>query len=117
MVSWVLIELFGLLIMMVFIIEFCYEGEVHFNIVFFDVQPFSIEAYIYLAYQSLLMLWMTSIWVIYTLVILELLLRVSFYFRVIADQIRELRGNESSLESKEMKKLCSLVDDFELLKW
>lgn len=98
----------------VFFVEFAKTGVPYLQNDLFQFKPFSIFAYAITLLQTLSMVLM--IYTVNTMlpILLEVLLRIAFYFRVTAGELRLLRGGASFDEQVEFLKLKKLIKDVNL---
>lgn len=112
-----ILQVTGLLVCPKFCIEFVKTGVPYFTdgVLY---EPFSVWAYISQFLQVLTIARSCSLVTFYMLMYIEVLLRISFHFRVTAEEMRQLRNSLSLFdEEEELSRLKKLVQDANFLYW
>lgn len=109
--------IFTVLFCLILSLEFERTGQVLFQNFFYQPRPHSIMARVTHYTQILAICFISSAITTYFTMVIEMLLRVSFHFRVTAEEMRQLRKGEEFDESAEMDKLKSLIKDMNFLHW
>lgn len=112
----VLLGVTGLLVCPQFVIAFAKTGVPYFRdgIAY---EPFSIWAYTSQFMQLFVITRTMSLCTGYFAIHMEILLRISFYFRVTAEEIKQLRRGSSFDEGEELMKLKRLIKDANSYYW
>lgn len=97
--------------------QFAHSGLPHFNSFFYQPTPFSLMAFV-----DEILFWIPALWVIslitlYLSMYIEFILRISFYFRVMAEDMRKLRSGVDIDEGMELQKLKTLIKDLNFYHW
>lgn len=97
--------------------EFAHSGTPKFNSFLHLPKPYSVVAYVDELSFLFTGFWMMSFCTFYLLMYIEFILRISFHFRVSAEEMRQLRSGNEINEKGELQKLKSLIKDLNLLYW
>lgn len=111
-----MLEVTGLLVCPQFVIGFAKTGVPYFKDGF-SYKPFSIWAYTAQFMQLFVITRSISLGTGYFAIHIEILLRISFYFRVTAEEIRQLRRGSSFDEELELSRFKRLIKDANSLYW
>lgn len=97
--------------------EFAHTGIPTFYNFLYQPTPYSLTAIV----DEILLLgvgfWVQSLTVLYLSTYFEFILRISFYFRITAKEMRQLRTGSNVDEDEEQRKLKSLIKDLNLVYW
>lgn len=112
-----LFEVFGMMAYVIFIWDFAKSGLPRFNNLLYQPHPYSVMACL-----DEMSFWIVGVWVthlanFYPCMYIDFILRISFHFRVTANEIRQLRSGVKVDEDVELEKLKSLIKDLSLLYW
>lgn len=98
-------------------VEFALTGLPSFNSFFYQPLPYSLVALVDEISIVFVCVWALSLNTLYLSMYFEFILRISFYFRVTAEEMRQLRKGDNFDEDEELRKLKSLIKDLNLLYW
>lgn len=109
-------------IFLLFAWEFAYSGLPQYNSFLHQPKPFSVVAFVDEILFLITGFWMMSSVTFFLCMYFEFVLRISFYFRVTAEEMRQLRrrvrvDSNGEGENEELQKLKLLVKDLNLLYW
>lgn len=110
-------EIGAFMIIPSFLYEFGQSGKVHFMNCFYDFEPFSLPSYLLHFSHMICIWWISTYCAFYVLMVVEMVLRLAFFFRKCGEEVRNLRQTESFEEGREYKKLQSLIKDYNLFHW
>lgn len=105
----------GILFVPMFVLEFLQTGDVYFKNIFYELTPYSWGAWITCITQTQSMLWITIGCTVIIFIIAEFVLRIVFFFRIIAKDILNLRLGDIQNEEAEFQKLKLLWEDYSFL--
>lgn len=114
-ILWVAFVFSAIIIFSLFGWEFTQSGQPNYNSFFFVPKPFSVIAYVDQMFFLCSGLWMMVSVSSYLSMHIEFILRISFHFRVLAEEMRQLRKEGNCDEEMELQKLKSLIKDLNLL--
>lgn len=97
--------------------QFAKSGLPNFNSFLYQPTPYSVMAFVDEILFLVIAIWISSLCTFYYTMYIEFILRISFYFRVTAGEMRQLRRGENFEEDKEMEKLKFLIKDLNLVYW
>lgn len=97
--------------------EFTITGLPQFNSFFYQPEPYSVIACLEEVLLLLPCTWLLSVVTSYLCMYIDFILRISFYFRVTAEEMRQLRNGVGVDETNELQKLKSLIGDLNLFNW
>lgn len=107
----------GTMTVVLFAWEFANTGLPQFNSFLYQPTPYSVVAFVDEILFLIPALWMESFITLYFSMYIEFILRISFHFRVLAEDMRNLRRGVESAEDKELQKLKALIKDLNFYYW
>lgn len=112
---WVFGMVTGLFVIPLFVVEFIQTGDAYFKNIFYEFTPYSLGAWVTFLIQIITILWIIVGCTTLIFVTVELFLRISFFFRIIADDISNLRWGAIVNEGDELWKLKKLWEEYSFL--
>lgn len=114
---WITSESSAILVVLTFLYEFQQSGKVHFTNYFYDFEAFSFGSYLSHFSHMICMFWFASYMASYTVMVVELILRLTLFYRHCGEEVRKLRQIEYFDEEEELRKLKSIIKDYNLFHW
>lgn len=107
----------GIMAYVMFAVAFIKTGKPTFNTVLYQPAPGSVMEIVEQIQFLVRGVWMMSLTTCYFSLYIEFILRISFNFRVLAEEMRQLRRGVDFNEEEKLQKLKSLIKDLNLLYW
>lgn len=112
-----IIQVSGTMTFVVFAWEFARSGLPQFNSFLYQPTPYSVMSYVDATTFLCSGVWMMTLYSFYLSMKIELILRISFHFRILAEDMRQLRRGVNFEEEVELQKLKSFLKELNLLHW
>lgn len=113
---WILAIVLTLLFTQVFIFEFIETGEAHYRNYFYHFTPFSLGAFFEYILNAIIIAWMGFLASGWLVMVCEILLRVTLFFKITVNEINQLRNEDKFDETDEVKVLRQLFSNYSLLR-
>lgn len=113
----IILEVSVLINFVLFAWEFAKSGIPKFNSFLHIPEAYSVMAYVDQMSFLCTGFWMMSLCTFYLLMYIEFILRISFHFRVLAQDMRQLRSAVDANEEEQLHKLKVLIKDLNVLYW
>lgn len=116
-IIWMNSECCAFLLIPKFLYEFHQLGKVHFTNYFYDFEAFSFASYLIHFSHMVCIWWASSYCATYVLMLIEMILRLAFFFGNCSEKIRNLRRTKGFEEEIEIKKLKDVIKGYNLFHW
>lgn len=113
----IIFQILGTMACLMFGLEFAYTGLPQFNSFLYQPTPYSVMAFVDVIAFLCPCCWTMTLCTLYLTMYIEFNLKISFYFRVTAEEMRQLRRAVNFNEEEELNKLKSLIKDLNLFHW